>query len=180
MNTRRSSSIGSPLVSTIRKAAYRPSWAASPRALTQTETALLSELSPLALPVAMRAPSGFSAIVISSGCLATSGDLVVRTIYSISDGQRLDRSLWECSRLPISRALEMERLGLWGGVTDRRTGEIGRDGVRLSHVSTLLVTSQRVATLKPEPLSAGYLVSRSKGRSEAIAATNLFGGQTPE
>lgn len=180
MTFRRSSSIGSPLVSAIRKAAYRPSWAASPRALTPMEFALLNELSPRALPEAMRAPSGFSAMVISSGCLATSGDLAVRIIFSISDGQRLAKKLWESSRLPVCRLLEMERQGLVIGVTDRKTGEIGRIGVQLSLVSTLLVISQRVATPKLEPLSAGYLANRSKERNAAIAAMNLCGGRTPE
>lgn len=180
MTFRRSSSIGSPLVSAIRKAAYRPSWAASPRALTPMEIVLLNELSPRALPEAMKVPSGFSATVISSGCLATSGDLVGLTIFSTSDGNRLVKSLWECWRLPVSRALEMERHGLWTGVTDRKTGEIGRAGVQLSHVSTLLVISQQVATLKPEPLSAGYLANRSRERNAAIAAMSPSGGRILE
>lgn len=180
MTFRRSSSIGSPLVSAIRKVAYRPSWVESPRALTPKETALLSEVSPRALPAALKAPWGFSATVISSGCRETSGGLIVRTTYLISDGQRLEAKLWECFSLPICRALEMERLGLLGGVIDRRTGEIGRVGAQLSHVSTLLVISQREAMLRLEPLSVGYLANRSSARKEAIAAMKAFGGRIPE
>jgi multidrug transporter EmrE-like cation transporter len=119
-----------------------------PRALTDQETALLKELSPRAFPEAMTALSGFSVMAVSWGCLAMSADMVVSTTYSIWDGTRHVKKHQESCLLPISRALQMERLGLISGILDRKTGEIGRVGVQLLLVSTSLVTFQPDRTLK--------------------------------
>lgn len=180
MTFRRSSSIGSPLVSAIRKGAYRSSLEAWRRDLTPMETAFLSEVCPRALPEAMKAPWGFTATVTSLGFPATLDALIVRTIFLTSDGQRLSPALVEFSKLPVSRVLEWARLGQMTGVIERTTGQVGRVGVQLSVVSTLRAISQPDRMHRPEPLSAGYRANRSRERSEALAAMIRSGGRTPE
>jgi hypothetical protein len=145
MSIRQFSSIGLPLGNAIKGRRFQSSLAESSLALTHLERAFLSEACPRALREALNHPWGFLATSDSLGFPATSGDLIVRTTFSISDGLRLSQRLAEYSRWPICRLFDLASEGLPLCLVDRSTGAIGREGAQLLRVSTLRATSQREA-----------------------------------
>lgn len=149
MTIRQYSSIGLPLVNATKGTRYRSRLAESSLNLTQAEHAFLNEVSPRGLREVIQHPWGFTATSVSLGSPETSADLIVRTIFSISDGLRLVKKATEYSRLPVSRLFDLVSQGLSLNLVDRSTGEIGPGGVQLLRVSTLRATSQREATREP-------------------------------
>lgn len=180
MQARRFSSIGSPLLNSIRAANCRPLWMESLRTLTPQETAILSEVSPRGFPEVSILRCGFAATVTGLGFRATSADLVVRTIYSGLAGTRHSHGLIEYSTLSVSRLSQFRALLGQKVPTDRATGEIAPMGARLFRVSTLLAIIQPEVIRRQGRSFAGLQVNPSSEPSADFQAMNLFGGLTLE
>lgn len=105
----RSLSIGSPLLKIIRRGVYRSSSAASLPTLTDTEIALLSELSPRLLAGRLKQVSECLVTVTVYSSLEMLGASVVRTTCLTMDGKALKSVLTEFALVPISRLSELLR-----------------------------------------------------------------------
>lgn len=180
MQARKFSSIGSPLLNSIRAANCRPLWMESQRTLTPQEIAILSEVSPRGFPEVSILRSGFAATVTGLGFRAMSADLAVRTIYSGLAGSKHFHGLIEYSKVSLSRLSQLRDLLGQKVPTDRVTGEICPMGVRLFRVSTLLATIQPEVIRRQGRSFAGLLANPSNEPSADFQAMNLSGGQILE
>lgn len=143
----RSLSIGSPLLSTIQREASRSSLGGSPSGMTRAETRVLSALAPRVWSGHSTQLAGSSVTVIVFSSPVTSGDLVVKTTCSTTDGEGRPRQLIEFSQAPdslLSRLLDgcrMERKG----------------AARLFHVSTSRPITAPGRSLRQGPSFVGCL-----------------------
>jgi len=149
----RSSSIGSPLLSTIRKGDYLFSSTAYRRHLTLPEIAALSVLSPRGWSEVMTQACAFDATVSAFPLSAIQAVFLVRTTFLISDGSTHGRKLTEFSRLLASQLFEIER-ALSRNLANKRR-------VPVLAVSTLPATMQRDRMRKRGPSSGGLVVDLS-------------------
>lgn len=151
----RSLSIGSPLLSTIRKGDYHFSLMASKLPLTLPEIAALSVLSPRGWKEVTTQPCAFVAMVSVCPLAAIPAGFLIRTTFSIWDGKRLSPLLTEFLHLLASQLFEVEQLLNKSMVTKRR-GPV-------SAVSTLPATMQRDRTGKRGRSFGGSPVDLSLG-----------------
>lgn len=108
----RSLSIGSPLLSTIRKGDYRFSSMESKRSLTLQEIAVMSELSPRAWREVMTQPCAFAATVSLSPLAGIPVGFLAQTTFSILTSPERFEQLIEFSQVLASQLFVMEqRLG---------------------------------------------------------------------
>jgi len=150
-----SSSIGSPLLSTIRKGAYRFSSMASKRPLTLPEIAALSVLSPRVWQEVMTQPSAFDAMASVYPLAAIQAAFLVKITFSILDGSTRGRQLIEFSHLLASQVFEVEQL------LCKRL--VNRQRVPVLFVSTSLATTERVRMGKRGRSFGGSPVALSLG-----------------
>lgn len=134
----RSLSIGSPLLSTIRKAGCLSSSGGSMFGMTPQETRVLSELAPRVWSGHSTQLAGCSVTVTVFTCPVTSGDLVVKTTCLTTDGQGRQQQLIEFSRASASRLSQ-----LLSGLPMER-----KNGAQLYRVSTSQPTTAQA--LRPK------------------------------
>lgn len=145
------SSIGSPLLSSIRRGDYPSFSMESTRPLTHSEIAGLNELSPRALPAVLTQPSGFVVMVSAFPLAATWAGFLVRTTYSIWDGEKLSKNATEYCKLLASQLLAVEK-AIGQNFRQRSKREL------TLVVSTLQSTTGRGAMLKPDRSYGGFRV----------------------
>ena len=115
--------------------------------MTPQETRVLSELAPRVWSGHSTQLAGSSVMVTVFTCPVTSGDLVVKTTCSTTDGQGRQQQLTEFSLASDSRLSQL----LHGLPMERKTG------ARLYRVSTSQPTMGRGANRRRAPSFAGCL-----------------------